>query len=127
MGKLIINRENNFIACLMVYNVLLDKKYIGKISNGEKAEFTIPNGKHTLVVKNIFDKSNTINFETDDFTIIIVECKMGFCNPKLSIKSKSNNKSVDTKYKELSSLQALKQKGIINEKEYEIEKNKILT
>lgn len=126
MGKIIIDRENNFSGCLAKFYIYLNGKKIGYINNGQVKELDIPNGKHTLLLRNIIDVSNTINIEIDNYTTIYILCKMGAFSPKISIKSINKNGSSNLKYEELKSLQNLREKGIITEEEFNKEKLKIL-
>ena len=67
MGKLIVDRENNYLGAAAKYNIFLDNQKIASVNNGNVLEFVIPNGHHTLYVKNglisLGTKSNVIEFD----------------------------------------------------------------
>lgn len=126
MGKIVITRENTFYSCLNTFSIYIDNKKVGTLPNGETKEFIIFNGKHQLYVGSAFDKSNILNFETSDSATVYIDCKMGLLNPKLRIREIVNSVAKMDDYEQLNRLKELKDKNIISEEEYKIEKNKIL-
>lgn len=127
MGKVIINREKNYVESLINFNIFLDNKRVDSIKNGEIKEFVIDDGNHEIFLKSTFDKSNTIKFSIDKFTTIYIDCIIGFLNPKLKIREQTTTtKTKLDSYEILEKLNDLKQKNIISEEEYLLEKEKIL-
>lgn len=135
MGKIIIDRENNYIGAAANYNVVLDGNKIDAINNGGVREYIVDNGKHSLYMQNGLIsfglKSNILEFEIFDSTEIRILCKSTMAKwsgIKLEIVSINNNSAQDNmdKYAQLQKLNDLKIKNIITENEYEIQKEKIL-
>lgn len=135
MGKILIVRENNYIGAAANYNIFLDKKNIGKIGNSGQLEIKIDNGNHELYLQNALIsfglKSNVLLFSTTDTSVvkILVKSVMSTMSGiKLELISNTNNENgeIYDKYDELQKLYNLKEKNIINDEEYEEQKNKIL-
>lgn len=135
MGKIIIDRENNYLGAAANYNIYLDGNKIDSINNGGVEEYIVASGKHSLYVQNgllsFGLKSNILEFDISDSTEIRILCKSTmtkWSGIELEIVSNNNISSQNNidKYDQLQKLNNLKQKNIITENEYEIEKEKIL-
>lgn len=126
MAILSIDRKSSYICFGIVYNILLNGKKIGILTDGDFKTYNIPAGKYTLYLKTFFYSSNIINFEIDDYTTIILEVKQTLINPKIIIKSKTSAMTFDIQYNELQKINKLKTLGVLTEEEYKREKNKLL-
>ncbi len=65
MGKIIINRSNEFSNYIRSVEIHLDDKKIGSIKNGESKTFEVAPGKHVLKAKIDWCTSNEIHLEID--------------------------------------------------------------
>lgn len=63
MGKIIINRSNEFSNYLRSVEIHLDDKKIGSIKNSESKTFEVAPGKYVLNAKIDWCTSNKIHFE----------------------------------------------------------------
>ena len=146
MGKLIIERDACFCACAAIYNILLDNVIIDNVCNGEIREYNIPEGIHTLYLKNgicgFGTKSNVITFCIGDNDTITISCKSGLYNLsgillKVNAISEGNSDTINNvivpnydelynRYNIIEKLFSLKENDCITEEEFENEKRKIL-
>lgn len=141
MGKLIIERENKYCACLSKYNIFLDNILIDSVCNGDSHEYIIPSGNHTLFLQNgainFGTKSNTIKFCINDNDSVRILCKSGLYNfSGILLKLDIINNVVDNniidynelydRYRLISKLFELKEAGSLSDEEFENEKRKIL-
>lgn len=61
--KIIVSRPNQNYAVLCAYSLLLDGSKIGRIKNGETADFLIEPGNHNIQYKMGFSKSKPIQIQ----------------------------------------------------------------
>ena len=77
MPKLQVHRISEFKNRARKITLKLDNEPIAKIKNGEKLEFDIPVGKHTLEANIDWCSSNLLELETDDHSMIAVILSSG--------------------------------------------------
>jgi hypothetical protein len=137
MGKLIVDRENNYLGAAAKYNIFLDNQKIASVNNGNVLEFVIPNGHHTLYVKNglisFGTKSNVIEFDIDDtadIRVMIKSVMTSLSGIKLEFyvvgHKGETGQSGNNKYIALEKLNTLKESGALSEEEFQKEKERIL-
>jgi len=63
LGSLLVSRPNQNFAKLRAYSVLLDDTRIGRIKNGETAEFSVEPGSHYVQYKMGFSKSKPLQIQ----------------------------------------------------------------
>ena len=137
MGKIIIDRDNNYLGVLAGYNIFLNNSKIDSINNGEVKEYKLENGEYSLYIQNglisFGTKSNVINFTIKDNTEIRIACDstmVKMSGIKLNIVYNSDdNIHIQTdmeKYQEIGKLKELRGKNIITEEEFNNEKQKLL-
>lgn len=126
MGKIIIDRENNYISSLVSFNIYINNQKTNKIKNGELKEISVVEGNYEIFVKNTFDKSNTLKLKVGKYTTTYIDCKIGILNPKLKIREQIDFANKIHEYETLNKLNELKKDNIITEEEYNKEKSKIL-
>lgn len=64
-----IKRDSGYADRLRAYKIILDKKVIGKIKNGQEVTLEVPKGNHQLYLKIDWCRSNTVNFDAHDSNI----------------------------------------------------------
>jgi len=81
MATIILNRTSEYVNRLRNFGVYIDGKKVGTIANGDRKEFNVSPGQHSIVTKIDWCSSKTITFDlTDDE---IKELKVGgFKNAK---------------------------------------------
>ena len=138
MGKIVIDRESNYLGCVANYDVFLDNIKIDSISNGVVKEYIIPNGKHSLYLQNGLIsfglKSNILYFDLENEDVIKILCKSGLYSlsgitlefDKSQFTNKFHGNSINNKYDLLEKLSKLKEINAITDEEFEREKRKIL-
>lgn len=72
--KIQIHRKVTYADRLRDYKVVLDGKIIGSIGSGEIKEFETGNGKHALVIKIDWCRSNVMHFNSEERKLIKFDC-----------------------------------------------------
>jgi hypothetical protein len=78
MAIIKIQRTSDYINAVRNYRLFIDGKKIGTLSNGQRKEFEIPPGQHTLVAKIDWCSSPNLSIvinETDSKTYIVGSIK----------------------------------------------------
>jgi hypothetical protein len=78
MVKIKIQRTNDYINAVRNYRLFIDGQKVGTISNGQRKEFEIPPGRHSLVAKIDWCSSPELTIEineNDSKTFIVSSLK----------------------------------------------------
>lgn len=137
MGRIVLDRESNYLAVLAAFDIFIDEKKFGNIRDGGHLVFEIDNGFHSMYLRNgilPIGKSNVLNLNIKENTEtrIYVRPTMGnISGIKLELKSvvslgRTEEKEPTNKFDEIQKLLELKESGILTEAEFENEKKKLL-
>jgi hypothetical protein len=69
-----IKRDSGYVDRLRAYKVVLDGNVVGEVKNGQQIEVDAPQGKHELVLKIDWCRSNSVEFESDGSSDVEFEC-----------------------------------------------------
>ena len=66
MATIKIRRTNDYINVMRDYRLFIDNQKIGTISNGQTKDFEIPAGRHSLIAKIDWCRSQELFFEINN-------------------------------------------------------------
>ena len=85
VGTLTIIRPNNFVGCLIPYDVYVDNYLLGTVPNGEQRTFQLYYGSHLVTIKQGLGTGNQQILINDETRNLMFNCpiKMGFVNNEI--------------------------------------------
>jgi len=123
MGKIVIDRKKSYAGAIAKYNIFLDGKVIGKISNSGEIVCDIASGNHELYLQNEMVnfglKSNVLSFSTDDTSVVkilAISTLMAASGISIELISNTNDESKTTNNEPIE-LQAESRKNMENSNE----------
>ena len=69
-----INRDSGYVDNRRAYKIVLDKKVIGEIRDGQQVDKDVSRGEHKLYLRIDWCRSNIEEFEYDGGTAVEFEC-----------------------------------------------------
>ncbi len=88
VGSITIQRPNNFVGCLVPYDIYVDNVFIGNVSNGDTKKFPLYLGTHVLTIKQTLNSSEPVNIMlTPQQRNLVFNCpmKMGLLKNKIEV------------------------------------------
>jgi Short C-terminal domain len=138
-GTVHIKRERRFMGNVWPFRVFIDGREVGKLRNGEEAEYSAPPGTREVSIKMgvVSSKRMTVEVQAGKTTHLVCMCVWAGITSTIdvyqlappsqpSVVPSSRSSSEITRFEELEKLADLRDKGIITEEEFNAKKEQLL-
>jgi hypothetical protein len=131
LGTIHIKRESRYWGNLWSFRVFIDGREVGKLQDGEEAEFSVPPGTREVSMKMgyVSSKGMTVEVQSGKTAHLVCMCVWGLLSANIDayqLPAPSRSSSELSPLEELEKLAALRDKGIITEEEFNAKKQQLL-